>query len=130
MVAGARVFFSLYDELCVNNDGFFFKNDEFCIKEHGLNDHADRLEAVAKQAAAAAGDATATPEMATNHGLEINLPTVVAELSNVFERYEVALDANDVEGLDGFFWRSSHTTRLANSQHGYGFVSAAQHSPP
>ena len=101
-------------------------------REHGLNDYADRLEDVAKQAAAAAADATAAaPEV---DGLETNLPSVVAELSDVFERYELALDANDVEGLDSFFWRSPHTTRLAGgasysttSQHGYGFDAIHRH---
>ena len=50
-----------------------------------------------------------------------NIPDVVAEVSALFERYEQALVDKNVEVLDAIFWRSPHTIRLANNEHGYGF---------
>ena len=50
-----------------------------------------------------------------------NLPDVVAEVRELFERYEQALIDKDVAVLDATFWNSPHTVRLANNEHGYGF---------
>ena len=50
-----------------------------------------------------------------------NIPEVVAEISELFERYEQALIDKDVDVLDATFWKSPHTIRLANYEHGYGF---------
>ena len=50
-----------------------------------------------------------------------NIPEVVEEIRDLFERYEQALIDKNVEVLDGTFWDSPHTTRLANYEHGYGF---------
>jgi hypothetical protein len=50
-----------------------------------------------------------------------NIPDVVAEVGALFECYEQALVDRNVEVLDGTFWRSPHTIRLANNEHGYGF---------
>ena len=50
-----------------------------------------------------------------------NIPEVVAEVSAMFERYEQALIDKNVEALDATFWKSPHTIRLANYEHGYGF---------
>lgn len=50
-----------------------------------------------------------------------NIPEVVEEIRNLFERYEQALIDKNVEVLDGTFWQSPHTIRLANYEHGYGF---------
>lgn len=50
-----------------------------------------------------------------------NIPEVVAEVSDLFERYEQALIDKNVEVLDGTFWNSPHTIRLAHHEHGYGF---------
>ena len=50
-----------------------------------------------------------------------NLPEVVAEVRELFERYEQALVDKDVEVLDRTFWRSPHTIRYALGEHGYGF---------
>ena len=50
-----------------------------------------------------------------------NIPEVVAEVSELFERYEQALIDKNVEVLDATFWNSPHTIRLANNEHGYGF---------
>ena len=108
-------------------------------REHGLHDHAAHLETLAAHAAAAstsAGDAGSVNHRSSSGGgsdsadsdvLAVNIPAVVAELRDTFERYEAALDANDVGALDSFFWRSPFTTRLANSQHGYGFDAIQRH---
>ena len=53
--------------------------------------------------------------------LTANIPEVVAEVGALFERYEQALIDKNVEVLDDTFWRSPHTIRLANAEHGYGF---------
>lgn len=50
-----------------------------------------------------------------------NIPEVVAEVRELFERYEQALLDKDVDVLDATFWNSPYTTRLAIDQHGYGF---------
>ncbi len=50
-----------------------------------------------------------------------NIPEVVAEVSTLFERYEQALIDKNVDVLDATFWKSPHTIRLANNEHGYGF---------
>jgi 1-carboxybiuret hydrolase subunit AtzH-like protein len=50
-----------------------------------------------------------------------NIPEVVAEVSTLFERYEQALIDKNVEVLDGTFWQSPYTIRIANIEHGYGF---------
>ena len=43
--------------------------------------------------------------------MEINLPEVVAEVTAAFNRYEVALNSNDVPTLDAIFWDSAHVIR-------------------
>ena len=58
---------------------------------------------------------------------EPNLPEVVAEIRELFERYERALVEKDVEVLDATFWDSPYTTRLAMDQHGYGFAMIHEH---
>ncbi len=50
-----------------------------------------------------------------------NIPEVVAEVGELFERYEQALIDKNVDVLDATFWKSPHTIRLANNEHGYGF---------
>jgi hypothetical protein len=50
-----------------------------------------------------------------------NIPEVIEEIRDLFERYEQALIDKNVEVLDGTFWHSPHTIRLANYEHGYGF---------
>ncbi len=42
-----------------------------------------------------------------------NIPEVVEEIREKFERYEAALIAKDVDVLDDTFWNSPHTRRLA-----------------
>jgi hypothetical protein len=50
-----------------------------------------------------------------------NLPDVVAEVREIFERYEQALIDKDVDVLDAAFWDSPHTIRYSMTEHGYGF---------
>jgi len=50
-----------------------------------------------------------------------NLPEVVAEVRELFERYEQALIDKNVEVLDATFWKSTHTIRYAFAENGYGF---------
>lgn len=50
-----------------------------------------------------------------------NIPEIVAEVRDLFERYEQALIEKDVDVLDRTFWRSAHTIRYAFNEHGYGF---------
>lgn len=50
-----------------------------------------------------------------------NIPEVVAEIREKFERYEQALIDKDVEVLDATFWNSPHTIRLAIHENGFGF---------
>jgi 1-carboxybiuret hydrolase subunit AtzH-like protein len=56
-----------------------------------------------------------------------NLPEVVAEVRERFERYERALVDKDVAVLDQTFWDSPHTVRLAMTEHGYGFAQIHAH---
>src|SRR5690348_3256366 len=42
-----------------------------------------------------------------------NIPEVIAEVRELFERYEAALEAKDVAVLDATFWNSPHTIRYA-----------------
>lgn len=52
--------------------------------------------------------------------MEINLPEVVAEVTAAFERYERALNENDVRVLDETFWASPHTLRYGLGENLYG----------
>lgn len=50
-----------------------------------------------------------------------NIPEVVAEVREWFERYEQALIDKNVEVLDSTFWNSPYTIRVTPNEHGYGF---------
>src|SRR5437763_276403 len=56
-----------------------------------------------------------------------NIPEIVAEVRDRFERYEKALIDKDVDVLDGTFWNSPHTIRYAMTEHGYGFEEIHAH---
>jgi hypothetical protein len=56
-----------------------------------------------------------------------NIPEVVAEVRELFERYEQALIDKDVDVLDRTFWNSPHTIRYALNEHGYGFEEIHAH---
>jgi hypothetical protein len=53
--------------------------------------------------------------------MEINLPSVVAEVTAAFNRYEKALNTNDVSALDELFWNSPHTLRYGIGEQLYGY---------
>lgn len=43
--------------------------------------------------------------------MEINIPEIVAEVTEAFEAYEQALGTNDLDTIDGLFWDSPLTLR-------------------
>lgn len=63
----------------------------------------------------------------TDRDLTPNLPDVVEEVRQLFERYETALETKNVDVLDATFWRSPHTIRYALHENGYGFDAIHQH---
>jgi Protein of unknown function (DUF3225) len=44
--------------------------------------------------------------------LDINIPEVVAEVTEAWRRYQKAVDANDFDTMNEFFWDSPHTVRF------------------
>ena len=65
--------------------------------------------------------------MKTDLDLTPNIPEVVEEVWQVFERYEQALIDKDVGALDATFWESPHTIRYALHENGYGFDEIHKH---
>ena len=59
--------------------------------------------------------------------MDINLPDVHAEVSEVFQRYERALVGNDAATLDALFWNSPHTLRYGFGENLYGFDAIARY---
>jgi hypothetical protein len=57
--------------------------------------------------------------------MEINLPDVLAEVAQQFERYERALVSNDVAVLDELFWNHPLTLRYGATENLYGFDAIA-----
>ncbi|HEY5724488.1 MAG TPA: oxalurate catabolism protein HpxZ [Methylomirabilota bacterium] len=53
--------------------------------------------------------------------MDLNIPEVVAEVTDAFNRYETALTTNDVPALDSFFWNDPRVIRFSLSDNGYGF---------
>lgn len=53
--------------------------------------------------------------------MELNRPEIVAEVADLFERYEQALIDKNVDVLDATFWNSPHTIRYSLRDNGYGF---------
>jgi hypothetical protein len=51
---------------------------------------------------------------------EINLPEIVAELRELYARYEQALVSNDVGTLVAMFWASPHVMRFGVTENLYG----------
>jgi ketosteroid isomerase-like protein len=58
--------------------------------------------------------------------LEINIPEVLAEVTEAFLRYERALVANDIPALDGLVWVSPHTVRYGIAENQYGSEAIAK----
>lgn len=57
--------------------------------------------------------------------LPIDDPSVLAEVTAAFERYERALNDNDVRTLDALFWDSPHTVRYGIAEELYGYPAIA-----
>ena len=57
--------------------------------------------------------------------IEINIPEVVAEVEQAFQRYERALVANDIAELDALFWESPHALRYGVTENLYGYDAIA-----
>ena len=51
---------------------------------------------------------------------EVNLPEVIAELRELYSRYEQALVSNDVETLVAMFWASPQVMRFGVTENLYG----------
>ena len=58
---------------------------------------------------------------------QINRPELVAEVTQVFERYESALVANDVDALIGFFWDDPRTVRFGIDEEHVGHGPIAEY---
>jgi len=52
--------------------------------------------------------------------MDVDLPEVVAEMRAAFDRYEKALDENDVDTLDAMFWKNLRTIRSGGTENLYG----------
>ena len=52
--------------------------------------------------------------------MQINDPATVAELRELYPRYEQALVSNDVETLMGMFWASPYVARFGPAESLYG----------
>jgi hypothetical protein len=52
--------------------------------------------------------------------MEINIPEIHRELSELYPAYEQALVDNDVETLTGMFWASSYAMRFGVNENLYG----------
>jgi hypothetical protein len=50
----------------------------------------------------------------------INTPAIVAELTQLYQRYEIALCTNDVATLDALFWAAPEVVRLGATENLYG----------
>jgi hypothetical protein len=53
--------------------------------------------------------------------MQVNEPAVIAELKELYSRYETALMTNDVGGLTAFFWDSPFATRFGITENLHGF---------
>jgi hypothetical protein len=58
--------------------------------------------------------------------IEINLPDVLAEVTEAFHRYERALVSNDVAVLDTAFWKSGLALRYGIAENLYGYEAIAE----
>jgi hypothetical protein len=57
--------------------------------------------------------------------MDIDIPEVVREVTAQFERYEKALNENDVAVLNELFFDSPHTVRYGISEQLYGYQAIA-----
>ena len=52
--------------------------------------------------------------------MDTDSPDVVGEVKTAFDRYERAINANDVATLNELFWKSPKTIRYGNAEQLYG----------
>ena len=64
--------------------------------------------------------------MAAGTSTTINEPKVLAEVTAAFERYDRAVNDNDVEALTGSFWNSPLTVRYGIAEQLYGYEQIGQ----
>ena len=57
--------------------------------------------------------------------MDIDSPDVVAQVKSAFERYERAINANDVATLNELFWNSPRTVRYGTGEQLYGHEAIA-----
>jgi hypothetical protein len=57
--------------------------------------------------------------------LQINIPEIVAEVSEIFARYEKALIGNDIETLNAMFWKDARVLRYGIAESLYGHEAIA-----
>src|SRR5215510_9242320 len=57
--------------------------------------------------------------------LEVNIPEVIAEMRAAFDRYNRAVDDNDVAVMNEMFWDSPHTVRYGRAENLYGHAEIA-----
>jgi ketosteroid isomerase-like protein len=58
--------------------------------------------------------------------IEVNLPEIVAEVTAAWERYNHALNANDVAVMNELFWDDARTVRYGAGENLYGHLAIAQ----
>jgi hypothetical protein len=58
--------------------------------------------------------------------VDIDHPPVVAEITAMLDRYDLAIASNDLDALDAMFWRSDKTLRFGpnGSLYGHAAISA------
>ncbi len=56
---------------------------------------------------------------------QTNIPEVVAEVTNSFERYNQAIESGDSVALNSFFWNSPLTVRFGPREHLFGYEEIA-----
>ncbi|MFY9316370.1 MAG: oxalurate catabolism protein HpxZ [Burkholderiales bacterium] len=58
--------------------------------------------------------------------MKIDIPSIVAEIAANLDRYDRAIEINDLDALDEMFWRSDKTLRYAanGSLYGHAAISA------
>ena len=56
---------------------------------------------------------------------QTNMPDVVAEVTDSFERYNHAIESGDSASLNGFFWNSPLTVRFGPREHLFGYEEIA-----
>ncbi|CAN5505479.1 oxalurate catabolism protein HpxZ [soil metagenome] len=59
--------------------------------------------------------------------MELNLPEVVGEVSEMFAKYERALMANDVDALNEYFWNDPRVLRYGVLENLYGWAAIAKY---